>query len=324
MVPNSNYSTLLATTIENFGNKIFDNVITNTTLARYLNARGNVKVVGGGEKFVHQLLYQKNSSFASRASMDTIALPVEDPLTCSQWDVKVLSGSIVLPELDVAKNAGNREKLLDYAGAIIRQAELSMSELLSDQIWTAAASIGANDMDSISKIVAQDVTASTSIGGINQSGETWWRNVSYDTVVTGFATSNEGINAIDINLNATTFGTQGPKIIVTDKTIFSRYMLSLTSNVRYTQDDLGQGDAGFRKLMYATLPFVADDDCESGNIYGIDLDSLKLQILAQGNMKRSPFKFATNQLATSSLMYLFANLTCGSRRTNFVIDSVTG
>jgi hypothetical protein len=322
MAPNTNFSTLIATTLQNYSNTLMDNVVTNTTLARFLRRAGNIKIESGGRKFIHQILYSKNSSFAARASLDTISIPNTDSVTASEWEIKVLSGSIFLPELDIAMNAGSREKLIDYAKAKRMEAEISMSELLSDQCWTAVASIGSNDMDSIPKIVAHDVTVSSSVGGINQSAETWWRNYTYGTTITVFSASNDGINAIDTALNNSTYGNQGPKLIVTTKAIYTIYMKTLQSQARYTNMD--EADGGFKTLMYATLPFVFDDDCPSGDLYGLDTQNLALQVLAQGNFKQSPFKWATNQLAQSALMYLFCNLSTGSRRTNFVVESISG
>ena len=316
MAPNANFTTLIATTLQNFSNKIFDNVTTHTTLTRFLKEKGNIKIIGGGRQFIHQLLYAKNSSFGARSSMDTISLPVTDPISASEWEVKVLSGSIVLPELDIAKNAGSKEKLLDYANTKRMEAEVSMSELLSDQIWSTATTD--NDFDSITEIVNSVPTVD--VGGVSASANAFWRNTAYATVVTGFATSNEGINAIDTNLMAATHGTMGPKLIVTTKAIFSLYNNALASNVRYTNTK--SGDAGFRELMYADMPFVADADCPTGFLYGLDTENIKLQVLSQGNFGQSPFKWSTNQLAQSSLVFLFANLTCGSRRTNFVVSGI--
>lgn len=298
-----------------------DSVTTNTTLTRYLKAAGNIKVVSGGRKFVHPLLYAKNSSFAARASLDTITLPVTDSITASEWNIRVLSGSVVLPELDIAMNAGSKEKLLDYADAKRMEAEISMSELLSDQVFSTSGATG-NNFDSIYTIVSTTAsTESTLCGGIDGSGNSFWRNSVYDTTVASFNSAQEGINQLDQQLNKTTFGTQGPKLIVTTKKIFTLYMLGLTSNARYT--NMMVGDAGFKQLMYADIPFVFDDDCPTNYLYGLDTDNLKLQVLAQGNFGQSPFKWSQDQLSQSALMYLFANLTCGSRRTNFVMNSVS-
>lgn len=318
--PNSNYTTLLATTLKNYSNKIFNNVVTNNSVLRHLQSANNIKVVTGGTSFVHQLLYSQNSSFAARGHLETIPTPVTDPITASEWEIRTVSGSVVLPMLDVAKNSGSREKLLDYADAKRMEAEVTMSEVLGDQVFNT--SQGANDLDSIPTIVAEDVTVSSAVGGINQSAQSWWRNVSYDTAVSGFNTSQEGLNAIDTNLNAVTFGTMGPTLIVTTKTIYTLYMLGLSSNARYTS--MKSGDSAFKELMYADIPFIFDDNCPSGNLYGLDTKNLKLQVLAQGNFKQTEYAIRTQQLAESAFFYLFSNLTCGSRRTNFVIDSITG
>lgn len=319
---NANYSTLIATTLENRSDKIFDNVISNNALLYMLRKSGNIKVVSGGRLFLHPLLYKTNSSFAARGSTDTIALPITDPLTDSQWSVKVISGSVVLPALDVAMNAGSREKLLDYAMVKEMEAQTSMEEVLGDQLFNT--SVGADDFDSIPRIIGTAPSADTDVGGINSStsANSYWRNYAYTTAITSFSGSQTGINQIDTALNSSTFGKQGPTLIVTTKAIFTYYMLSLTSNVRYS--NLEMGDAGFKALQYATIPFVFDDNVPANRLYGIDTNAVKLQVLAQGNFKRSPFRWKQDQLVESSLLYLFGNLTCGSRRTNFVLSSISG
>lgn len=319
--PNSNFSTLIATTLQNFANKIVDNVITNTTLLYYLRKAGNIKVVSGGRTFVHQVFYTKNSSFAARGSYDTIDLPVTDGITAAEYSIKVVDGSIVLPTLDVAMNAGSREKLLDYAEAKKMEAEVSMSEVLSDQIW--ASSPGTNDFDSIPLIISDTSTSSTTIGGINQSDQSWWRNYVYATTVGTFNSTDLGLKMMDTCLNNSTKGKMGPKLIVTTPSIYTLYQLALTPNMRY-QSSEDEGRAGFRSLIYAGLPVVMDDDCTSAHMYFIDTDNLKFQVLAQGNMKMTSFQVARNQLVESALYYVFANLTCGSRRTNAVALSITG
>lgn len=60
------------------------------------------------------------------------------------------------------------------------------------------------------------------------------------------------------------------------------------------------------------------------NMYFIDTNSLWLQVLAQANMQVTQFQLETDQLASSALMYMAANLTTGSRRTQGVLTSITG
>lgn len=317
---NANFTTLIATTLQNFSNKIMDNVVTNNSTLKFLKMKGNIKVVGGGRQFIEQLLYQTNSSFAARGGLDTISTPVTDAISASEWNIKVVSGSIVLPTLDVAKNSGSREKLLDYARAKAMEAEVSMGEVLGDQLYNT--NVGSNDFDSIPRIISETPSADTDVGNISSTAYSYWRNYSYDTAVTAFNTSQAGINAIDTSLNQATFGPKGPRLMVTTKAIYTLYQLGLTNNQRYAPTEVG--NAGNRVLQYADIPIVFDDNCPAGNLYGIDTESIKLKVLNQGNMRQTPFQMKYDQLAEAALLYIFGNLTCDSRRTNFVIDSITG
>lgn len=320
---NASFTTLIATTLQNYSNKILDNIVSNNAALYFMKKAGNIQVVGGGRQFVEQLLWRANTSFAARASMDTILTPVTDAITAAVYEVKVVSGSIVIPTLDVAKNSGSKEKLIDYTKAKIMEAEVSMGEVLGDQMFTATP--GANDMDSLPYLISTTPSTQTDVGDIDSSNSaySYWRNYVYTTSsISTFNSTQNGLNAIDTSLNASTFGRMGPKLIITTKKNYTLYQLSLTSNARYMNMDLG--DAGFKALQYATIPFVFDDNCPANYLYGIDTESIKLKVLAQGNLKQTAFQIATDQLASSALMYLFGNLTCNSRRTNFVIGTISG
>lgn len=319
---NSNFNTLLTTTLANYGKEIFDSVSTNNALFYILKKKGNIKIVSGGESFNHPLIYGTNTSFASYASTDTISLPITNIATRAKYPIKLLAGSIVLSQLELAMNAGQKEKLLDLAEVKKQEAEISMSELMGDQIF--ADGTNANDFDGIQHLISEGPASQTDVGGIDASasGNGYWQNYSDDSAISAFNTSNEGLNQWRTAVTSTTFGRQGPKLIVATKTIFNLYEAGLTANIRYVDTELA--DAGFLNLQYKTMPVVFDDNCPSGNTYFIDTDSLWLQVLAQGNMQITQFQQHSDKLVTSALMWLAGNLTTGSRRTQGVIDSTTG
>jgi hypothetical protein len=314
---NSTYTTLVASTLANHGREIFDEVSTNNALLWMLKKAGNIKVVGGGTSFTHPIIYQTNSSFAAYSKLDPISLPVTDGLSRADYPIKVLAGSIVLSTIDLAMNAGNKEKLIDYAETKKLEAEISMSELMGDQVF--ADGTNANDFDGLQYLIADDPTASSSVGGIDSSANSYWRNDYDATSYTTFNTTNQGLTAMNTALNDTTFGRRGPRAIITTKAVYGLYEIGLTSNIRYAQTDLA--DAGFRHLQYTTLPVLFDDNCSAYHMYFIDTDSLWLQVLAQANMEITQFQLKDDQLASSALMYIAGNLTCGSRRTNSVITT---
>lgn len=322
---NANFATLATTTLQNFANDIFDNVVTNNALLSHLRKAGNIKVVGGGRQFTHPVFYQQNNTFAAISKLGTIPLTIQDNITRAVYDIKVIAGSVVLSQVEQAMNAGDKEKLIDYVEEKKMEAEVTLSEILGDQIFsTSVTASGSDNMDSIPYLINTVPTAQTDVGGIDSTaaGQTFWRNWVYSTVVSAFGTSQAGLTAMENVLTNTTYGRQGPKIVITTKAAWSLYELALTANVRYSK--LEDGDAGFKNLLYATLPVMFDDNCPTGRMYFIDTDSLRLQVLSQGNMVMTAFEQSHNQLISSALLYVLCNLTCGSRRTQGVVASITG
>ena len=320
---NTNYNTLVTTTLQDHGREIFDAVSTNNPLYWLLKKSGNIKIRKGGRVFTHPLIYGTNSSFAMYDKLGTIALPVTDLVTRAEYAIKVAAGSIVLSTIDMAMNAGDREKLLDYADEKKLEAEISMSQLMGAQVFKDGST--ATDFGGLQYLIHETPSSQTDVGGItssNASGNSYWRNYAYVTAVTAFNTTQAGLIAFNSVLNNTVKNNQGPRAIITTPAIYQLYELGLTSNMRYASNELG--DAGFRTLSYSTLPVIFDDNCPAGNVYFVDTNSLWLQVLAQANMEVTQFENRDNQLASSSLMYLAGNLTSGSRRTNGVVTSVTG
>ena len=123
-------------------------------------------------------------------------------------------------------------------------------------------------------------------------------------------------------LNQTTFGRQGPRCIITTKTVYGLYEIGLSNNMRFVTTELA--DAGFRHLAYTTLPVLYDDNCTAAYMYFVDTDSLWLQLLARGNFQVTGFENSHNQLSKTALMYVFGNLTAGSRRTQGLLTAITG
>lgn len=316
---NSSYSKLITTTLQHHGDKIFDAVSTNVPLLYLLKEKGNIKVVGGGRSFTHPVLYKQNSSFGSYAKLDTIPTPLMDDITRANYPIKIIAGSLVISDLELAMNAGNKEQLIKLTEETKLAAEISMTEILGSQVYNAGTA--ANDFDGIQNIISDD--QDTACGEITPSAtNTYWRPYVYSTTISAFNTSDAGLIGFNTVLNSTTYGRQGPKAVLTTKAIYQLYELSLTPNVRYSIKEVG--DAGFRNLAYATMPVIFDDNCPASHTYFVDTDSLWLQVLKQGNMKQTNFMPSQDQLTSVALMYFYGNLTAGSRRTQGVLTDITG
>lgn len=326
-VGNASYSTNVATmTLQHFSNEIFDNVVTNNAALNELKKKGNIKVVSGGRTFNHPVYHLQNANFDSMAKTGTVGTTAYDSFSRAEYDVRVIAGSVVYNLVEEAMNAGNKEKLIDYIEALKMDAEVSMGEVMGDQVMQAEASVvRSSDFDSIPLLISDDPSAATiDPGGIeaDSAGNSWWRNYTYATTISSFTGASAGLTGMDTVLNQCTKGRQGPTFIITTKNIFTYYMLSLQANVRYQQ--LDTGDGAFKRLQYATLPVMADDNCPDDHMYFIDGNALKLQVLAQGNMKMTSMLDSYTTLSARSILYFLGNITCGSRRTQGVLTSITG
>ena len=316
---NTNFTTLITTTLQNHGREIFDALSTNNALFFMLKKRGNIKIVGGGRTFTHPIYYKQNTSFKSYPKLGTIETPLVDDITRAEYPVKVIAGSAVLSTLEEAMNAGNREQLIKLATETMEGAKISLSEVMGDQSWKDGTV--PDDFDGLQHLIPAVPASATNIGGINPStaGNEYWRSQLGDNIGT-FNTGDEGITDMNALYNSCIFGSQGPTAVFTTKTVFGLYELSMTSNIRHLKTELG--DTGFVHLAYKTMPILFDDNCPSGKLYMLDLNSLWLQVLARGNFLTRPFEISINQLLRVALIYVFGNLTTGSLRTQGHIESV--
>jgi hypothetical protein len=310
---NGNFTKLITTTLQNLPAEVFDAVSTNNALLYMLQKRGNLKIVSGGRSFTHPIYYKANTSFKSYAKTDTIDTPLMDDLTRAEYPIKIIAGSVVISLLEEAMNSGNKEKLIDLVEETVTRAKISMAEVMGDQVFGSGA--GDNDMDGLQHLISTSPSTQTDVGGINPSttDNEFWQN-QIGTTADFSATAATSLGKMSALVANCTFGRQGPRVVITTKTLYSEYEGLLTSNIRYVTTELA--DAGFQHLAYQTMPLIFDDNCPSGGMYFVDTDNLWLQVLARGNMEMTDMQPSHDQLMRVALMYLFGNLTTGSRRTN--------
>ena len=314
MPANTSYNAQQSRTQPNFGDDVFDGISTNNAFLWMLRQSGNIKVTDGGRTFTHPLHYALNPTFAARAHDASISGSDAQTHTHSEWNPRVISGRIDLFKLHQAMNQG-KAVILQYLEEKKSSAITTLSEIMGDQLVDGTGTDP--DWDSIETIVS--TTNTTTVGGIAGSDATW-RN--YSAAIGGaFNTSNNGITAMAAMVRSTTFGKASPRAIFTTGAVYDLYYISQAGNIRYYNEELA--DAGFEHLNYGRRPVVWDDNIDTGLMYGVNTDSLWLQVLRQGNIVTTEFLAATGQLSDSALMYVFGNLTTGSRREHGVITGIT-
>ena len=262
---NTSYDKLATATLLNFPTEVLDSLTTNNALFFLLNKAGNLKVTPGGREFTHPIRYKANTTFKAYSHLETIATDLQDNITRAVYPQKSIAGSLVLSKWELAQNKGNREKLIDLVIEAKNDAKVSMSETLGDQSWKDGSV--AKDFDGLKFLINDSPSSQSDVGGIDASatGNEYWRNQVDTSTVTAFNTSQEGLTAMNSMLLSCTFGSQGPRAVVTTKTIFSLYELGLTGNIRYTSTNI-LADTKFMHLVYATMPVLFDDNAPSNGM----------------------------------------------------------
>ena len=310
---NSNFDKLITTTLQNLPSEVTDAVSINDAAFFMLQKRGNIKIVSGGRKFTHPIYYTPNTSFKAYAKTETITTPLMDDITRAEYDIKIVAGSVVISLLDIAMNAGQKEKLIDLAEETGKRARISMAKVMGEQVWKTGAT--SKDFGGLPFLINSAPSSQTDVGGIDASatGNDYWRN-KIATTLDFDSSSTATFASLSALVANCTFGKQGPRLAITTKTLYSEYESLLTSQMRYVTTELA--DAGFMHLAYQTMPVVFDDNCPSGRWYFVDTDNLWLQVLSRGNNELTDMQYSHDQLMKVALLYLFGNLTTGSRRTN--------
>jgi hypothetical protein len=315
MPANANYNAQQSRTQPNFGDEVFDGISSNNSVVWMLRQSGNIKISEGGRTFTHPLMYALNSSFAARAHDGTVPTPDAQTHTHSEWNVRTISGSITLFKLHQAMNQG-KAQIIKYLSEKKDSAATSIAEILGDALVDGTGTDP--DWDSLETIIA--TTNTTTVGGIAGSDASWQNYAA--TQATAFNTTNAGITSMDAAVRGCTFGNKSPRAIFTTSVLFGGYYVSQAGNIRYYNEELA--DAHFEHLNFGRRPVLWDDNIDTGRMYFVDTDSLWLQVLKQGNMVTTEFIASSNQLSDVALMYLFGNLTTGSRRTQGVVSFTGG
>jgi len=62
VIPNTSYTEIITTTLDNYRSKLADNVLNHNPVLAKLNAKGKVDEASGGAKLLENLMYDENGT----------------------------------------------------------------------------------------------------------------------------------------------------------------------------------------------------------------------------------------------------------------------
>lgn len=296
-----NIGELAATTIENYEKSLQDNIFNDHVLLNHMKSNDGVKLYDGGTKIRVPLMYSTNTTVKAFSGVDTLDTTYQDTVDAAEYDYKMYNVSITLTLEDELKNSGT-SAILDLLEAKIKQAEMSISERLNNDLYNGAGS-DAKEVTGIETLIA----ASGTVGNINGTTQAFWQSYVDST--------SEALSIADMRTakNTANLGNGGKKvsIIVTTQTLHEKYASLLTASYVMNQQVVSSkegkrlGDGGFSALEFEGVPVVFDEDCTSGAMYFLNTFNLKLGIHKDANFKVVKKAEPTDQhIAVSHIVFM--------------------
>ena len=248
---------LYTTTWQNMKSQVADQIFDATPFYFWLKSKGKMKTVSGGRFITEPLQYAKNDNVTWIGRGGTVSLNDQEFLTVAYYEWRYLVASIVRFGVDDQKNRG-KNQIINLMMAKLQNARDSLISELESRLFAGEGS-SQNAMDGLLHLVQDDPTASSTVGGIDQSANSWWRNQSIN--MTGVSFASSGVENMRKMLNNTmnNLKMDAPDIIVCGQQPYEFYEDNLLSYYRITNNKLG--DAGFQNQVFKGIPMVWSPSC---------------------------------------------------------------
>lgn len=311
---------ITTTTLRYRSGKLRDNMSKNIALLMRLQQKENIAPVSGGRTIVEELEYAENSTFMYYSGDETLNISASDVFTAAEFDWKQAAVAVKINGLELLRNSG-REKVIDLLEARIKNAEKTMLNNLSTGVYSDGTGTGGKQIGGLQLLVSDAGTGT--VGGINSTTYSFWRNAIYDFSSNGVAASattiQDAMNSLYLSISR---NRDVPDLIVADNTYFGYYWKSLQAIQRITDDKMAS--AGFQTLKFMNADVVYDGGfsgtAPSAHMYFLNTDYLKFRPHRDRNMvPLNPDRFSTNQDAMVKLIGFAGNLTISNRSLQGVI-----
>lgn len=305
---NTNYSDIIATTIQSRSGQIADNVTDNNAVLTWLSKRGNVKTFSGGNVILQELSFRDNGNAGYYSGYDLLPVTAQDVISAAEYQIKQVAVPVVISGLEQLQNAG-KEQIIDLLEARIAVAEASMANLIANGLYSDGTGSGGKQITGLAAAVPVANTTGT-YGGIDRATWTFWRNQVVDTSAITSATIQQSWNGLYASLVR---GSDKPDLILVDNATWALYMNSLQAIQRITSSD--SANAGFTSVKFMGSDVVLDGgiegNCPANTAFFLNTKYIHWRPHKDRNMvPLSPNKrYAVNQDAEVQILAFAGNLT---------------
>lgn len=301
---NTNFDTILSTTLANYVPRLEDNIFTARALTYWLSDKQRIRKIGGGAKIVEPLIYAQNTTAGSYSGYDTISTTAQTGISSAEYAWRQFAATIAINGLEEAQNSGEAE-IINLLEAKIMQTEETISEKMDVMFYADGSGNSGKDWYGLEYFISSTPTSGT-VGGIDRSDATnsWWRN--YVETTTKALTLADMATAY----NTVSKGNDQPDFIITTQGLFEKYESLLQPQLRF--QDTKTADGGFQNLLFKSAPVMFDTNNTAGTMYFLNSKYLKLVAHSDVWFKTTPFVKPNNQDARYAQILCYGNLTASN------------
>lgn len=310
-----NIGELVATTLRNRRGELADNVTNHNALFLRLSQKGNISPADGGRTIVEELEYGENTNVQWYSGFEVLATEASEVMDAAEFNWKQLAGTVVISGLEGEVQNSGRERVINLLESRIKNLMKSLRNAAATAVYATGTGNSGKEFGGLRYLVADDPTASSSIGGINQNTYSWWRNQTSGDVATLNSTTILG-EMNDLWLTCVR-GTDKPDLVAADTNTYTYYETSLQQYQRFSDSDMAA--AGFTSLKYKSADVIYDDQCPTNHMYFLNTDYIFLRPHSQRQFVALDQRQSVNQDATVIPVVFAGNMTCSNRSLQGVI-----
>lgn len=308
-------NTFITSTGQNRRPGLIDSFFNSATLWARIKERDAVRLRGGSD-IRENFLYAGfgGSSYGRGDEFDT---SVKEFTTSMVFNWKFAYAPINLDVIDVDLN-DSPEQTFDIVEAAMENAELSLINDLSEQIYADGTGNASKDFDGL----ANGVSRTGTYGGITRGAVAETPGAALRAGVENTSGGVLSLATLNDNFGSTIIGREKPDLLVTTQTLWNRIWERSQPSERNPNPGDNR-DIGYEVVRFNGSDVTVDSHCPSGFLYMLNMKYWRLYVHNKWDFRmRGPLE-PTNQQRSIAQIILWGNLICRSPRMQGVVSGLS-
>jgi len=265
------YNTIAALALDKLSPIIADNVSTGTKLFYFMKKSGNWEGIAFGGRQLRKAVMSTLKPLKPLGAYGTVNInPIDGDTACFYAWVQT-AADITFADMEEFQTGGT-ESIESIVDAKRRQAEASLIDIFNQSMLRGQGAVDGVSLETpltssvdgsvfispLPLLIKKDPTTSTTVGGIDQAANPWWRNQIFDSAASTLIAFLNELRVLHIRCQRGGGGADSaPDFHVCDERTFALYEKALA--LTHRNPDYNKGDIPFDTVMFKGKPSFPDE-----------------------------------------------------------------